>query len=457
MSDNINIQSQSTDPPAEPLTREEQYLSAIAGVTPSSDIPEKPLTRIEKYLNKIVENGGGGSGFEPTDEQLAAMNSGITSEDVKQIGTNKNNILSVDRTKATYTITSDNLFKPTYSNDNGVTIEYKNGVTKITGTPISNGWRNVGTVYLPVGTYHINSGQISTKPTIYVRQGTTNIGLLRGTERVGSAFTITEEGIYTVDAYLAKTDTYNFDNYLQVGTTSADVLDEYHTAFDNSFKKPFGSVKYEAIGDSLTYGFIGFDGGQQVRLDNPYPERVAQIIGTNYVYNKGQTGTTVANDTTVMESYYPMSNDTRLATYVNADVISIMGGTNDYIKATAMGTLGTADDTTFYGGLQKIINYLRTNNPTAFVFVIIPTITSGYSTANSAGNTFKDYKNAMIDVCEAYGVPYIDMSVYGELTNGYTSQWTVDGTHYNQNYTDKIFAPLIADFISRHYNRNTKY
>ena len=50
----------STDPPAEPLTREEQYLSAIAGVTSSSDIPPKPLTRVEKYLNKIVENGGGG-------------------------------------------------------------------------------------------------------------------------------------------------------------------------------------------------------------------------------------------------------------------------------------------------------------------------------------------------------------------------------------------------------------
>ena len=98
MSDNINIQSQSTDPPAEPLTREEQYLSAIAGVTPSSDIPEKPLTRIERYLNKIVENGGGGSGFEPTDEQLAAMNSGITSEDVEQISTNKTNISSIQQT-----------------------------------------------------------------------------------------------------------------------------------------------------------------------------------------------------------------------------------------------------------------------------------------------------------------------------------------------------------------------
>lgn len=94
MSDNINIQSQSTDPPSEPLTREEQYLSAIAGVTSSEDIPEKPLTREEKYLNKIVENGGGGGGggFTPTDAQLDAMNSGITSEDVEQISTNQTNI-----------------------------------------------------------------------------------------------------------------------------------------------------------------------------------------------------------------------------------------------------------------------------------------------------------------------------------------------------------------------------
>ena len=101
MSDNINIQSQSTDPPAEPLTREERYLSAIAGVTSSEDIPEKPLTREEKYLNKIVENGGGGgSSFEPTDEQLAAMNSGITSEDVEQIETNKTNISNQQDTTA---------------------------------------------------------------------------------------------------------------------------------------------------------------------------------------------------------------------------------------------------------------------------------------------------------------------------------------------------------------------
>ena len=116
----------STDPPAEPLTREEQYLSAIAGVTSSSDIPPKPLTRVEKYLDKIVENGGGGGGGGTTNynelsnrpqvenktlegnmslsdlgaqaaldtNQMAAVNSGVTATDVEQIGTNKNNISS---------------------------------------------------------------------------------------------------------------------------------------------------------------------------------------------------------------------------------------------------------------------------------------------------------------------------------------------------------------------------
>ena len=92
MSDNTN---NGFPVPEEPLTREEEYLSAIAGVTASTEIPEKPLTRVEAYLDKIVENGGSGSGFEPTDAQLDAMNSGITSEDVEQISTNKNNILSI--------------------------------------------------------------------------------------------------------------------------------------------------------------------------------------------------------------------------------------------------------------------------------------------------------------------------------------------------------------------------
>lgn len=51
------------------------------------------VTHFEKVIAKYG-GGGGGGGFTPTTAQLEAMNSGITSEDVEQISTNKNNILS---------------------------------------------------------------------------------------------------------------------------------------------------------------------------------------------------------------------------------------------------------------------------------------------------------------------------------------------------------------------------
>ena len=53
------------------------------------------LYPILRALKMGPSGGGGGGGFTPTDAQLAAMNSGITSEDVEQIGTNETNISSI--------------------------------------------------------------------------------------------------------------------------------------------------------------------------------------------------------------------------------------------------------------------------------------------------------------------------------------------------------------------------
>lgn len=52
-------------------------------------------------LGQYFPSSGGGSGFEPTEAQLEAMNSGITSEDVTQITTNKNNITTLQETIGT--------------------------------------------------------------------------------------------------------------------------------------------------------------------------------------------------------------------------------------------------------------------------------------------------------------------------------------------------------------------
>lgn len=55
-------------------------------------------TMFDAMFGAAIAGGGGGGGFTPTETQLAAMNSGITSTDVEQITTNKNNISSIQQT-----------------------------------------------------------------------------------------------------------------------------------------------------------------------------------------------------------------------------------------------------------------------------------------------------------------------------------------------------------------------
>ena len=55
----------------------------------------QPVTHLEHVIAEYG-GGGGGGGFTPTTAQLAAMNSGATTEKIEQIETNKNNILSVN-------------------------------------------------------------------------------------------------------------------------------------------------------------------------------------------------------------------------------------------------------------------------------------------------------------------------------------------------------------------------
>lgn len=82
-----------------PITRIEQYLSAISGN--STEVP-RPITRVEQYLAAILESGGGGGGGGTTDYEnltskpsingvelsgnlkLSAIMADITSEEVEQ-------------------------------------------------------------------------------------------------------------------------------------------------------------------------------------------------------------------------------------------------------------------------------------------------------------------------------------------------------------------------------------
>ena len=65
--------------------------------------------------------GGGGGGFTPTTDQLAAMNSGITSEDVEQIGTNELNIGAIQEQLI---FTSINFYDPSLQTPETISPHY---------------------------------------------------------------------------------------------------------------------------------------------------------------------------------------------------------------------------------------------------------------------------------------------------------------------------------------------
>lgn len=73
-----------------PQSRTEEILQATIDGTAYDD---EPQSRVEKQLidlKKKIESGGTGGGFTPTEAQLAAMNSGITSDKITEIETEIN-------------------------------------------------------------------------------------------------------------------------------------------------------------------------------------------------------------------------------------------------------------------------------------------------------------------------------------------------------------------------------
>lgn len=206
----------------------------------------------------------------------------------------------------------------------------------------------------------------------------------------------------------------------------------------------FNSLTYNAIGDSLTQGYLN----ATTNMVSPYPLEVQNQLNLQTSYNNGLAGTTVADDREVMQSFYPMSADERMETYQNADIISIMGGTNDFAKNVTLGDINTEDTTTFYGGYKKLLNYLITNNPTSLIFTITPPWTRNAPTTNNAkGYSRQDITNAIKEISSYFGVPCLDMNSLGQLGFVNKSTWTVDGTHFTQEYVSNIFSKKVANFI----------
>lgn len=202
----------------------------------------------------------------------------------------------------------------------------------------------------------------------------------------------------------------------------------------------FSHLTYAALGDSITKGGIG-----GALADKPYCVSVGEILGLKSVYNYGVSGSTLCSKSSAYShGYKPMCE--RYAEMGEADIVSVMGGTNDFTQ----GIIGTMDDTrtdTIYGALKALAIGLKEKYPNAFVFFMTP-LKSVWSTAERQAQICRAFK----EVGAEYGIPVLDTAEIADFSKLFNAEgYSGDGVHPSQEFYTYTLAPVIADFIKTNF------
>lgn len=232
---------------------------------------------------------------------------------------------------------------------------------------------------------------------------------------------------------------------------SITVNDTNYTATDNVITLPNyltipKDKKITIIGDSITYGY---DGTNASLVEKPYPWIIQDLLGVP-VYNYGMSGSTIGGGgaSTSVTGSTPMN--IRYADMVYADYVLVLGGVNDYTASVVpLGTKGDTTNQTFYGALKILIEGLITKYPTSKIGFMTPLRKVNDTAANIEGFTLKQYRDAIIDMCEDYCIPVLDLYTKGGChpnIEAWRNANLPDGLHPNQAYYRRL-ALQIAQFI----------
>jgi lysophospholipase L1-like esterase len=227
---------------------------------------------------------------------------------------------------------------------------------------------------------------------------------------------------------------------------------------------PLAGKKIAGLGDSITYGFIPRNAPGYPGQLNSYLTLVAAELGATAL-NYGISGSTLGDagggaNSPFTQRYAAMSDD--------ADLVIVMGGTNDVRKFVPLGVMGDTTDATFYGALDVLARGLLQK----YRYTPAASVGKGkkimFMTALRLGPTLDvnlpAFNEATIAVCKKYGIPVFDAYNLSTLTPelfrtlvgtepGYTDTYNPfvpDGTHPSQE-GHEIFAKAVAGFIRSLY------
>lgn len=235
-------------------------------------------------------------------------------------------------------------------------------------------------------------------------------------------------------------------------------------------------LKYCALGDSITYGFIPRNyPGHPGQLES-YAALTAKKLGME-LENYGISDSTIANlpeNTPMCIRYAQMPDD--------ADIITVMGGTNDVRCGVPLGKMSDRCNTTFYGALHTLCQGLYSKyfgkgdiagNTGRKIILLTPIKLLDASKShladtpeNNADALFKwdEWINAIKEVGAYYSFPVFDMHNLSGVTphlyrtikgthpeyHGYYNPYITDGTHPTQEGAE-LMANALSAFIKSLY------
>lgn len=257
----------------------------------------------------------------------------------------------------------------------------------------------------------------------------------RGIPPEGSANDVTASGLYIVqggltdlpvgapDGGLLEVRNYSYSSGSYVIQTYTDTVDAGER-WQRTLRAPqaifnpwvrlgiadsrWSGQTWNVLGDSITAG-TGDSGG----ASGTYWAQLSEQMAFGNVRNYGIGGTAIAVraapwDTNAMcIRYADMDND--------ADLVTVMGGTNDW-RQVPLGDITDTAPTTFYGALGILVRGLMEKYPAATIAFLRPiprramfNETTGAPLTDADGNTFPMFTQAINEVCGQYGIPVIDL------------------------------------------------
>lgn len=217
-------------------------------------------------------------------------------------------------------------------------------------------------------------------------------------------------------------------------------------------RSPLEGKKIVYDGDSIAESRSNNGGG--------YPALIAELTGSTYE-NFARSGARLASNS---ERHSVVDNLENLPK--DADLYCFEGGINDFWANTPLGTWdrynfdGPLDTNTVCGALETVFRYCLDNLPGKPVcFVITHKIQMTAYSPNAYGNTFEDYRDAMVGICRKYSIPYYDAFSESGLNGWNQTQSDLyltacesglgDGCHPNAEGYKRYYVPQLLDLFER--------